>query len=258
MRSIWKGSIGFGLVNIPIKLYAAVQESRINLDMLDSRDHSRIKFQRINEKSRKEVPFDKIVKAYPTEDGYVVLEDQDYEDASPKKTKIIEIENFVDISAISPMYYETSYYTEPETQGKKAYVLLLNTLQKAKKAGVARFVLRSTENLCVIHPVNKVIVVTKIRFAEEIRSSQEILSPDDVTISKKEIDMGMALVQQYTSPFKIDQFKDEYTNELLKIIKAKAKGKRPTIKKLKPETTKSDDLYDQLMQSLSTSSSKGA
>ena len=258
MRSIWKGSIGFGLVNIPIKLYAAVQESRINLDMLDSRDHSRIKFQRINEKSRKEVPFDKIVKAYPTEDGYVVLEDQDYEDASPKKTKIIEIENFVDISAISPMYYETSYYTEPETQGKKAYALLLNTLQKAKKAGVARFVLRSTENLCVIHPVNKVIVVTKIRFAEEIRSSEEISSPDDVTISKKEIDMGMALVQQYTSPFKIDQFKDEYTNELLKIIKAKAKGKRPTIKKLKPETTKSDDLYDQLMQSLSTSSSKGA
>lgn len=258
MRSIWKGSIGFGLVNIPIKLYSAVQESRINLDMLDSRDHSRIKFQRINEKSRKEVPFDKIVKAYPTEDGYVLLEDQDYEDASPKKTKIIEIENFVNIDTISPMYYETSYYTEPETQGRKAYALLLSTLQKAKKAGVARFVLRSTENLCVIHPVNKVIVVTKIRFAEEIRSSDEIASPDDVTISKKEIDMGMALVQQYTSPFKIDQFKDEYSNELLNIIKLKAKGKRPTIKKLKPEKAKSDDLYDQLMQSLNTSSRKGA
>ena len=257
MRSIWKGSIGFGLVNIPIKLYSAVQESRINLDMLDSRDRARIKFQRINEKSRKEVPFDKIVKGYSTEDGYVLLEDQDYEDASPKKTKIIEIENFVDISTISPVYYETSYYVEPETQGRKAYALLLSTLQKANKAGVARFVLRNTENLCVIHPVGKVIMVTKIRFAEEIRSSEEISSPDDVTISKKEIDMGMALVQQYTSPFKIDQFKDEYSNELLKIIKAKAKGKRPTIKKLKPEKAKSDDLYDQLMQSLNTSA-KGA
>ena len=136
--------------------------------------------------------------------------------------------------------------------------MLLNTLQKAKKAGVARFVLRSTENLCVIHPVNKVIVVTKIRFAEEIRSSEEISSPDEVTISKKEIDMGMALVEQYTSPFKIDQFKDEYNSELLRIIQAKAKGKRPTIKKLKPEKAKSDDLYDQLMQSLSASSRKGA
>ena len=255
MRSIWKGSIGFGLVNIPVKLYSAVQSSRIDLDMLDGRDHEHIKFQRINEKTRKEVPYDKIVKGYRLDDEYVILDDQDFEDASPQKTKMIELENFVDISAISPMYYETSYYTEPETQGRKAYALLLQALKKSKQAGVARFVLRSTENLCVIHPVDKVLVVTKIRFAEEIRSAEEINTPDDVNVGKKELDVGLALIAQYTSEFKIDQFKDEYTAELLNIIKAKAKGKRPTIKKMKPQKASSDDLYDQLMQSLNTGKS---
>jgi DNA end-binding protein Ku len=255
MRSIWKGSIGFGLVNIPVKLYSAVQSSRLNLDMLDSRDHEHIKFQRINEKTRKEVPFDKIVKGYAIDDGYVILEDQDFEDASPQKTKMIELENFVDIAAINPMYYETSYFSEPETQGRKAYALLIEALKKSKKAGIARFVLRSSENLCVIHPVDNVLVVTKIRFAEELRSSEEIQTPDDVTVSKKELDVGLALISQYTSEFKIDQFKDEYTAELLNIIKAKSKGKRPTIKKMKPVKASSDDLYDQLKQSLNAGKS---
>ncbi|KAA8478510.1 DNA end-binding protein Ku [Arcticibacter tournemirensis] len=252
MRSIWKGSIGFGLVNIPIKLYSAVQNSSLGLDMLDSRDHSRIRYQRINDKTRKEVPYDKIVKGYPMNDNYVILEDKDFEDASPEKSKIIEIENFVDIEEVNPMYYETSYYSEPEKQGRKAYALLMKALQKSRKAGLARFVLRSTENLCIIHPVKNVIVITKIRFAEEIRPSEEILTPDDVTVSKKELDMGLALINQYTGKFEIEKFKDEYHHELMKIIQAKAKGKRPTIKKLKPQKAAGDDLYDQLMQSLNT------
>lgn len=257
MRSIWKGSIGFGLVNIPVKLYSAVQSSHLDMDMLDSRDHSKIKYQRINEKTRKEVPFEKIVKGYYINDNYIILEEQDFEDASPKKTKIIEIENFVNIADINPMFYETSYYTEPENQGRKAYALLLKALDKSKKAGVARFVLRNTENLCVIHPVNHVIVITRIRFAQEIRDTEDILLTDDINVTKKELDMGLALIKQYSSAFKIDGFKDEYTNELLKIIKAKAKGKRPTIKKMKPQKTTGDDLYEQLMESLSATK-KGA
>ena len=255
MRSIWKGSIGFGLVNIPVKLYSAVQKSTLDMDMLDAKDHARIKFQRINENTRKEVPFDKIVKGYLINDNYVILDEQDFADASPEKTKMIELENFVDINEINPIYYETSYYAEPETQGKKAYALLLKALIQSKKAGVARFVLRSTENLCVIHPLDKVLTVTKIRFQEEIRSTEEIKVPALDTINKKELDVGMALIKQYSSPFNIGSFKDEYTKELLKIIKAKAKGKRATVKKLKPRTVTEDDLYSQLMQSLK---SKGA
>jgi len=250
MRTLWRGSIGFGLVNIPVKLYSAVQNSHLDLDMLDSKDHSRIKFQRINEHTNKVVPYDKIVKGYLLNDSYVILDDEDFEDASPEKTKMIELENFVDIADINPIYYETSYYVEPEKQGQKAYALLLNALIKSKKAGVARFVLRSTENLCVIHPLDDILVVTKIRFQQEIRSPEDLEIPKSASVTKKELDMGMALIRQYAGEFDIESFKDEYTGELLKIIKAKAKGKRATVKKLKPREESSDDLYTQLMQSL--------
>jgi len=250
MRSLWNGAIGFGLVNIPVKLFSAVQQSHLDLDMLDSKDHSRIKFQRINEKTRKEVPFDKIVKGYLLNENYVVLDEQDFEDAAPDKNKMISLENFVDLQEINPIYYETSYYAQPEKQGKKAYALLLKALVKSKKAGVARFVLRNTENLCIIHPLNNVLVVTKIRFAEEIRSEKELKIPETDTITKKELEVGMALIKQYSSAFDIRGFKDEYSKELLKIIKAKARGKRATVKKLKPRESNNDDLYSQLMQSL--------
>ena len=250
MRSIWKGSIGFGLVSIPIKLYTAVQTSALDLDMLDSRDHAHIKFQRINENTRKEVPYDKIVKAYKYDDEYVIVEDADFEAAAPEKSKVIEIESFVDIASVNPMYYETSYYTEPDTKNNKAYALLLEALKKSGKAGLARFVLRSSESLCLVYPVDKALVVTRIRFAQQIRDQGELKLPDKVEVSKKELDMGLALINQYTEPLDLSKYKDEYHTELLKLIEAKAKGKRPTIKKLKPKAAKNDDLYDQLMNSL--------
>lgn len=243
-------------MSIPIKLYSAVQNSSLDLDMLDSRDHAHIKFQRVNENTRKEVPYDKIVKGYKYDDEYIVVEDADFEAAAPEKSRVIEIENFVDIASVNPMYYETSYYTEPDTKNNKAYALLLEALKKSGKAGLARFVLRSTESMCIVHPVDKDIVVTRIRFAQQIRDQDELKLDDKVTVSKKELDMGLALINQYAEPLDLSKYKDEYHTELLKIIEAKAKGKRPTIKKLKPKATKSDDLYDQLMSSLSAK--KGA
>ena len=136
MRSIWKGSIGFGLVSIPIKLYSAVQTSSLDLDMLDSRDHAHIKFQRINENTRKEVPYDKIVKGYKYDDDYVIIEDADFEAAAPEKSKVIEIENFVDIASVNPMYYETSYYTEPETKNNKAYAAVTGGSKEIRQSRI--------------------------------------------------------------------------------------------------------------------------
>src|ERR1700753_4229649 len=188
MRSIWKGSIGFGLVSIPIKLYSAVQTSSLDLDMLDSRDHAHIKFQRVNENTKKEVPYDKIVKGFKYDDDYVIIEDADFEAAAPEKTKVIEIESFVDVVSVNPMYYETSYYTEPATKNNKAYALLLAVLKKSGKAGLARFVLRSTESLCIVHPVDKALVVTRIRFEQQIRDQSELKLHDKVEVSKKELD----------------------------------------------------------------------
>nr|WP_067058853.1 Ku protein [Mucilaginibacter sp. L294] len=257
MRSIWKGSLGFGLVSIPVKLYSAVQSSTLDLDMLDARDHERIRYQRVNEKTHKEVPYDKIVKGYKmSDDNYVIVEEADFEAAAPEKSKVVEIESFVDIADVNPMFYETSYYTEPDTKNNKAYALLLQALKKSGKAGLARFVLRSTESLCIVHPVDHVLVITRIRFGQEIRGTEDLNIAEDVNISKKELDVGLALIKQYAEDFDVSKFKDEYNDELLKIIKAKSKGKRATIKKLKPHKTKSNDLYDQLMESLK--SKKGA
>ena len=256
MRSIWTGSIGFGLVSIPIKLYSAVQETRLDLDMLDSRDHAHIKFQRVNENTKKEVPYDKIVKGYKYDDEYVIIEEADFEAAAPEKTKIIEIENFVDLAAVNPMFYESSYYTAPATKKNKAYALLLAALKKSGKAGLARFVLRSTESLCIVHPVENDLVITRIRFAQQIREQSELELDEKIEVSDKELKMGLALIDQYTEPMDLAKYKDEYHNELMKIIEQKAKGKRPTIKKLKPKAAKSDDLYDQLMNSLNVK--KGA
>lgn len=256
MRSIWKGSIGFGLVSIPVKLYSAVQTSSLDFDMLDSRDHSRIRYQRVNEHTHKEVPYDKIVKGYKLNDDYVIIDEHDFEDAAPEKSKVITIESFVNVSEVNPMFYETSYYTEPDTKNNKAYGLLLQALVKSGKAGLARFVLRSTESLCIVHPVKNVLVVTRIRFAQELRETDDLNIAGDMNISKKELDMGLALIEQYAEKFDVSKFKDEYNDSLLNIIKAKSKGKRATVKKLTPHKTKSDDLYDQLMESLKTK--KGA
>ena len=255
MRSIWKGSVGFGLVNIPIKLYSAVQSSSLDFDMLDSRDHSRIRYQRVNEHTHKEVPYDKIVKGFKIDDDYVIMEDRDFEDAAPEKSREIEIESFVDIADVNPMYYETSYYAEPDSKNNKAYALLIQALKKSKKAGLARFVLRSSESLCIVHPVDNVLVITRIRFGQEIRSAEDLNVPS-AEVSKKELDMGLTLIDQYAERFDVSKFKNEYSDDLLKIIHEKAKGKRPTIKKLKVKKTSSDDLYDQLMNSLKTK--KGA
>src|SRR5215203_478049 len=163
MRPIWTGAIGFGLVNIPIKLYSAIQSSSLDLDMLDKKDHSNIQFKRVNEKTGKEVAWENIVKGYKVENQYVILTDEDFKKASPEKTKTIDITEFVEIEEVPPIYYDSSYYIEPEKSGGKAYVLLRDALVKAKKAAIGTFVLRSKENLCLLAPSEKILVLHKIR-----------------------------------------------------------------------------------------------
>lgn len=250
MRAVWSGTIGFGLVNIPIKLYSAVHESRLDLDMLDKKDHAHIKFQRVNEGTGKEVPWEQIVKGYLYNDEYVILEDEDFADASPEKSKIITIESFVEEKEIDDIYFETPYYIEPQKAGAKAYELLLQTLQKTGKAGVGRFVLRTSEHLVVIRPREDYLILHQLRFEQEIRSPKELELPSKTKITKKELDMAVKLVEQYSEPFDISAFKDEYTEDLMKIIKAKASGKRRSVKKLTVTHTKSTDLFSQLQASL--------
>ncbi|MVZ67430.1 Ku protein [Sphingobacterium sp. DK4209] len=250
MRAIWTGAIGFGLVNIPIKIYSATQSSSLDLDMLDRKDQSNIKYKRVNENTGKEVSWDNFVKGYLLKDKYVVLETSDFEEASPEKNKMINLHSFVKIEEIDSIYFETPYYLEPAKGGEKAYQLLLKALEKSKTAGLGSFVMRSVENLALVRPHSNLLLLNKLRFEEEIRSPEELRLPVNTKMKKEEMDMALQLIKQHSQAFDISAYKNEYTADLLKIIKQKAKGKHTSIRKINVESTKSTDLLEKLKASL--------
>ena len=255
MRAIWTGSIGFGLVNIPIKMYSAVEESTLDLDMLDKKDHANIKFKRVNENTGKEVAWENIVRGYLVNEKYVVLDKTDFEKASPEKTKHIEITQFVDEKEIDSTYFEVPYFLEPDKTGARAYALLRDALQKSGKAGVGLFVMHNREHVAVIKAKEDVIILNRIRFAEELRSHKDLKLPE--TKSKpEELKMAVTLVNQLSQKFDPKKFKDEYTDKLLKIINAKAKGKKTPFKPMKVVHSSTKDLMEQLKASLNTGTGK--
>ncbi len=258
MRSIWTGAIGFGLVNIPVKLYSATERSELNLDMLDKTDLSHIKYQRVNEKTGKVVDWDNIVKGYKMDDKYVILDEKDFEAANAKKTKTIEISDFVKEEEIDSIYFETPYYLEPDKSGVRAYALLRAALQKTKKVGIATFVMRSKEGLAILRPSDKVIILNRIRFAEEIRDSSELHLPEEAEIKKGELDMAISLIDQLTSKFDISAFKDTYSAELMKVIEAKSQGAKPAAAKMRVVHSATEDLMSQLKASLTVKKKKAS
>ncbi|MBC7849438.1 MAG: Ku protein [Chitinophagaceae bacterium] len=257
MRSIWTGSIGFGLVNIPIKMYSAVESSTLDLDMLDKKDHANIKFKRVNENTGKEVAYENIVKGYMVDDKYVVLDKTDFEKAAPEKTKHIEIIQFVEEHEIDSTYFESPYFLEPEKTGSRAYSLLREALKKTGKAGVGLFVMHNREHMCIIKATDDVLILNRIRFAQEIRSHKDLNLPS--TKSKPaELKMATTLIDQLTQKFDVSKYKDEYTDKLLKIIKLKAKGKSVPFKPMKVVASKTQDLMEQLKASLTPSKRKAS
>ncbi|HEX2627762.1 MAG TPA: Ku protein [Chitinophagaceae bacterium] len=250
MRAIWSGAIGFGLVNIPVKLFSAIEASELSLDMLDKKDHANIKYQRVNANTGKEVPWGNIVKGYKLDDRYIVLTEEDFQRASPEKNKIIEINEFVEEQEIDSIYYETPYYLQPEKSGTKAYALLRDALKKSGKVGLGSFVLRNRESLVIIKPQEDILVLEKIRFAEEIRDASDIKVPA-ANNKPAELKMAMQLINQLTQEFDITRYKDSYTDKLMKVIKDKSKGKKTTKSPLRVVHSRSRDLMAQLKASLS-------
>lgn len=250
MRAIWTGSISFGLINIPVKLFSAVQDSSLDMDMLDEKDHANIKFKRVNENTGKEVAFANIVKGYRLDDKYVILEDSDFEAADAEKTKTIDIESFAFEKEIESIYYEQPYYLEPDKGAMNAYALLRDSLAASGKVGVTRFVMRNKEGLAILKPYKNVIVLNRIRFEQEIRKTDELKLPPASKVKSKEIDMANKLIEQLTEKFDISSFKDEYTVKLMDIIKKKAKGKVTKPTKLKVVHKQNDDLMSMLKASL--------
>lgn len=257
MRSIWNGSISFGLVSIPIKLYSGSEQRGLELDMLDKHDNAHIRYKRVNENTGKEVVWEDIVKGFKTDDGYVILEDEDYEKANFKKSRTIDIESFVEEDEVADVLYKKPYFVEPQKNAGKSYNLLRDALKKTGKLGVATFVMRQRENLCLVGVYKDALVLHIIRFSHELRNPQDMKLPT-TKVSKKEVDMAISLIDQYTEKFDFEKYKDVYSDQLMKIIKDKATGKETKVKKTKSTPTAAKDLMAKLKESLEKKKKKVA
>lgn len=257
MKAIWSGVIGFGLVNIPVKLFSAIQQSELDLDMLDKKDNANIKFQRVNSNTGKEVAWENIVKGYKMNERYVVLTNEDFEKASPEKNKTIEITEFTNEKEIDSIYYEMPYYLQPEKNGVKAYSLLRDALRKTGKVGLGSFVLRNRESLVIIKPQGNILLLNKIRFQEEIRDANEIDIPKTAA-KPAELKMATQLISQLSHEFDISRYKDSYTDKLMKLIRAKAKGKKLVQSPLRIVHSPGKDLMAQLKASLEPAKRKAS
>ncbi|MDN3493222.1 non-homologous end joining protein Ku [Winogradskyella bathintestinalis] len=257
MRSVWNGSISFGLVSIPIKMYSASEDRALDLDMLDKHDNARIRYKRVNEDTGEEVEWKNIVKGFKKDDGYVILEKEDFERANIKKNKTIDIEEFVEETEVADMLFKKPYYLEPQKEGGKAYNLLRDSLKKTGKLGVATFVMRQKENLCLIGIYKNVMVLHVIRFEEEIRDPNNIKVPKTKS-TKKEIAMAESLIENYTEKFDFKKYKDVYNSQLLKIIESKTTGKKIKAEKLEVEPTAAKDLMAKLKASLEQKKKKAS
>jgi DNA end-binding protein Ku len=225
-RSIWKGSIAFGLVNIPVSLTSAESRPDIQLHMVDSKNHARIRYERVNADTGEEVPWDRLVKGYEHDDGqFVLLTDADLEAVQPKLTKTIEISEFVKLDDIDPILFEKPYYLEPDKRGKKAYALLREALRESGKAGISRVVIRTREYLSAMFVRDDVLVLMLLRFPQEIRASAKLELPSskdkEWQPAKREMDLALRLIDEMTGKWEPDQYHDDYREALMDYIERK-------------------------------------
>ena len=260
-RSIWSGSISFGLLNVPVKLYSAVARRSIALREVRESDSARIKHRRVAEGTDEEVPYDKIVKAYEITSGrYVQLSNEEMAALRPAKSRSIDVEDFVDIEEIDPMYFNSPYYLGPAEGAEKAYSLLAAAMASSGKAAIARFVFRNKEHLAAIRAQDGVLTLTTMRFADEVVPSSELedaFPESKGKVAKKEQQMAEALIESLSTKFDPTAYRDEYREELLSLIESKAEGKEiVTPEAAEPEATKAPDLMAALEESIAAVNQK--
>ncbi len=250
-KAIWKGSISFGLVNIPVKLYTATEEKAIQFHNVHSVCGTPLQQKRWCPTCQKEVPWDEVAKGFKiSKDKWVIITQEELESLKPSSTKTIDIIQFVDISQVDPIYYQKAYYVVPDEQGVKAFSLFVEALRLANKAAVAKLVMRNKQYLVLIRPYKKGLVMHVLYYAPEIRDINELAELKNlVVVTKEELELARALIQKLTVPeFKIEDFKDEYTEKLKQLIESKAEGKEIKVEQEKPEERVKD-----LMEALKAS-----
>ena len=263
-RAIWSGSISFGLLNVPVKLYSAVARRGISLREIRESDGARIKHRRVAEGTDEEVPYGEIVKAFEiTPDRYVPLSKDEMAALAPEKTRAIEVQDFVDLDQIDPIYFDSPYYLGPAEGAEKAYSLLAKAMEESGKVAIARFVFRNKEHLAALRPSDGVLTLTTMRFADEVVPPSEL---EDVLPQKqaegrerKEVEMAEQLIDSLTTEFDPGAYRDEYREQLLALIERKAEGKdvltAPATEEPKP--TAAPDLMAALEESIAAVKERG-
>jgi DNA end-binding protein Ku len=254
-RAIWSGSISFGLLNVPVKLYSAVARRGISLREIRESDSARIRHRRVAEGTDEEVPYEKIVKAYEiSKDRYVPLAKAELEALAPEKSRAIEVQDFVGLEEIDPIYFDSPYYLGPAEGAARAYSLLARAMEESGKVAVARFVFRNKEHLAAIRPADGVLTLTTMRFADEVVSPGEL---DDVLpekapkVAKREVEMAEQLIESLTREFDPTAYRDEYREQLLAMIERKAAGEEIVAAPAEePTPTKAPDLMAALEESI--------
>ena len=254
MRAIWKGSISFGLVNIPIALYPATRKEELKFRLLRAKDLSPVNYKRVAEKDGKEVPWGDIVKGYEYEKGkFVVLNEKDFQRVDLEATQTVDIQDFVDLDEIDPMYFYKPYYLEPQKGGDKAYVLLREALAEGKKVGIAKVIIKTRQYLAGVKALKHALVLELMHFADELLDAEKLSVSKKAEVGKREKEMAEALVKSMSSKWDPEKYKDDYRDALMEVIEEKVESGGKEIEekpKEKKPSTKVIDLVAVLQESL--------
>jgi DNA end-binding protein Ku len=227
-RAIWSGAVSFGLVSIPVKLYNAVSRKNVSFNQIDSRTGARIRYKKVSDADGEEVPSEAIVKGYALSSGdYVLLDDAELSSLDPEASRTVEIEQFVDLAEIDPIFYDAAYYAAPDKAARKPYALLVKAMEEQQRVAIARFVMRSKQYLSVLRADDGVLVLSTMVYADEVNDPAELSELDgveDAEVSERELTMARQLVDSLTEPFDPDRFKDDYRFRVLDLIERKAAG----------------------------------
>ncbi|MDQ6779496.1 MAG: Ku protein [Actinomycetota bacterium] len=253
-RAIWTGAISFGLVNVPVKLYAATSPKTVRFHQLSSKTGARIKQKRVDATTGDEVPFEDIVKGYEiTPDRYVVITPEELDTLEAKATKTIDVEDFVDLADIDPIYFDHAYYVAPSTGGAKAYRLLLDAMRESGKVALARIVLRSKQQLAALRPAGDVLTLSTMLFGDEVLAPDRLDELDSVSeaeASERELTMARQLIDSLSTDFEPTKYRDEYRDRVLALIERKAGGEEITVGPTAEEPDPAPDLMAALEASL--------
>lgn len=251
-RSMWKGSLAFGLVNIPVELYSAVRDHRPRFRLLHAKDESPVQYERVCVEEGKPVAWADLVKGYEYAKGqFVVLTKDDFKTAALEKTKTIDILDFVDPEEIDERYFETPYYLQPGKGAERSYALLRDALRDSARIGIAKLILRDTQHLAAIETIGDALVITMMRFPDELADLSELHVPGKSEARAAELKMARQLIDSLAAKWNPEKYTDEYTNNLMRVIDAKVKGKRPKLhKEQTPRAAEVVDLMTRLRASL--------